>query len=211
MKSNQSIKSALMLTAAILLSTKASNAALYYHVSIDTSSLSSSPASTSAPFALDFQFNAGGTLNNNTANIHNFTFNGGATVGAATITGSATGDLSTTIAINDTSFSELYQQFTPGSSIEFDMFLSNNEDSTTPDSFSVSILNGNLENISTSGVGNSLIQFDVSPTATANLGAGTGDFSGVAAPTLSAIPEPSALALCALGSMGLIARRRRNA
>jgi len=75
----------------------------------------------------------------------------------------------------------------------------------------VSILNGNLENISTSGVGNSLIQFDVSPTATANLGAGTGDFSGVAAPTLSAIPEPSALALCALGSMGLIARRRRNA
>ncbi|MDH4444853.1 MAG: hypothetical protein QE267_06965 [Akkermansiaceae bacterium] len=40
---------------------------------------------------------------------------------------------------------------------------------------------GTLQNISTSGVGSSLVQFDVSPTANATLDGGTGDFTGVAA------------------------------
>jgi hypothetical protein len=75
----------------------------------------------------------------------------------------------------------------------------------------VSILGGTLQNISTSGVGNSLVQFDVSPTASGNLGAGPGDLSGLAASRLSAIPVPNALAHCVLGSIGPIARRRRKA
>ncbi|MDH4444855.1 MAG: hypothetical protein QE267_06975 [Akkermansiaceae bacterium] len=70
---------------------------------------------------------------------------------------------------------------------------------------------GTLQNISTSGVGSSLVQFDVSPTANATLDGGTGDFTGVATPTLSAIPELSALAPCALGSMSLMTGRRRKA
>ena len=208
MKSNQLLKGALMLTAGLLLSTTASHAALYYHVSIDTSSLNSLPASTSAPFSLDFQFNSGGTLGNNTATIYNFNFGGGIATGSANTSGGVAGDLNSTITFNDTGYSELFQSFTPGTVLQFDVSLSNNADSVTPDSFVVAILDGNLLNIPTNGIGDSLLQVDLSPdTTTANVGTGTGSFSGV---SVSAIPEPSA-ALLGVAACGLGLLRRRRA
>jgi hypothetical protein len=208
MKSNQLLKGALMLTAGLMLSTAASHAALYYQVSINTSSLTSLPASSSGPFSLYFQFNAGGTPGNNTAVVNNFNFNGGSVSGAATSLGSVTGDLSSTITFNDTSYSELFQGFNPGTMIQFDVAFTGNADSVTPDSFVVAILDNGLLNIPTTSPSDSLAQIDINPTATVNTGTGTGAFSGVVA-TVTAVPEPSAALLGAVAcGVGVLRRRR---
>ena len=55
MKSNQLLKSALILTAGLMLSTADSHAALY-QVTITTDSLTSLPASSNGPFSLSLQF-----------------------------------------------------------------------------------------------------------------------------------------------------------
>lgn len=189
----------------LLLSTAASQAALTYHVSIDTTSLTA----TSAPYSLDFQLNSGDTLGNNTATISNFV--GLGALGSANTFGGVTGDLSSAVVLADTdAFNEFFQSFTAGSLIEFDLTLSQNVDSgATPDSFSVAILDSGLANVTTDGLGNSLVQFDInssSNTLSANVGNGTGSFSGL---TTTVVPEPSSALLGAAGA--LLAFRRRRA
>lgn len=203
MKSNQLLKSALILTAGLMLSTADSHAALY-QVTITTDSLTSLPASSYGPFSLSLQFNAGGTLGNNTAVVSNFNFNGGSVIGTATSSGSVTGDISSTVAFNDTSYSELYQGFNPGTKIQFDLNITNFADSVTPDSFVVAILDSNLNNIPTTLPNNSFVQIDAGTTPTSNIGVGTGDYTGMT----TSVPEPSAALLGLFGSLGILRRRR---
>src|SRR5665213_962286 len=71
-------------------------------ITIHTSPLVSHPA---GPFAIDFQFTDGnGTGDgNNTVVISNVNFGGGSSAGSAVLTGGATGDLSTSANLTDTS------------------------------------------------------------------------------------------------------------
>ena len=212
MKTNQLFKSTLALTAGLVLSATVSQAALY-RVTIDTSSLSSGVNAPNAPFLLDFQLNDGNLLNNNTATIGNFTFTGGgAPFGAANLFGGASGSLANTVTLTDSSaFNEFYQSFATGTQIAFDLNLTSNVAAgLTPDSFSFSILEGDLDNITTTGIGNTLLQFDIDST-NPNAGdfvvsSGTGDYSGV---NVTVIPEPSS-ALCGLVALGLGMLRRRR-
>lgn len=214
MKTNQLLKGSLMLAAGLLLSSAASQAA-YYKITIDTSALNVPPASLNGPFYVDFQFNSGDTLNNNTATISNFFFSGGSGGGGGVAIGSGvSGNLGGSINITDTdAFNEYYETFTTGGIFEFELQLSENADTgPTPDSFSFSILDGLQENITTDGLGNSLLQLDIVPGALTvgdlNLGSGTGSYAGV---TVAAIPEPSA-ALLGVAACGLgLLRRRRSA
>jgi hypothetical protein len=213
MKTNQLLKGSLILAAGLLLSSAASQAA-YYKITIDTSALNVPPTSLNGPFYVDFQFNSGDTLNNNTATISNFFFSGGSAGGSGVAFGGATGSLSGTINLADsTAFNEYYETFTTGGIFEFEVLLSENADSgPTPDSFSFSILDGSLSNITTDGIGNSLLQLDIVPGAMTvgdlNLASGTGSYAGV---SVAAIPEPSA-ALLGLVACGLgVLRRRRSA
>lgn len=214
MKTNQLLKPSLLLAAGLLLSSAASQAA-YYKITIDTSALNLPPTSLNGPFYVDFQFNSGDTLNNNTATISNFFFSGGSGGGSGVAIGSGvSGDLSATINIADsTAFNEYYETFTTGGIFEFELLLSENADAgATPDSFSFSILDGSLSNITTDGIGNSLLQLDIVPGAMTvgdlNLASGTGSYAGV---TVAAIPEPSA-ALLGLVACGFgVLRRRRSA
>ncbi len=203
-----------MLAAGLLLSTAASQAA-YYKVTIDTSALNLPPTSLNGPFSVDFQFNSGDTLNNNTATISNFFFSGGAAGGGGVASGpSVTGNLGGTINLADSdAFNSYYETFTTGGIFEFEVLLSENADAgLTPDSFSFSILDNLLENITTNGIANSLLQVDIVPGALTvgdlNLASGTGSYAGV---SVAAIPEPSA-ALLGLAACGFgVLRRRRSA
>lgn len=214
MKTNQLRKASFALAASLLLSSAGSQAAVY-QVTIDTSALTLPPASLNGPFSVDFQFNSGDTLNNNTASISNFSFSGGSASGGGVASGlGVTGDLGGIIIMADAdAFNYYYEGITPGSTFKFDLQLTENADAgATPDSFSFAILDSSLQNITTDGIGNSLFQVDIVPGALGvgnlNLGTGTGSFAGV---TIAAVPEPSAAVLgvvaCGLG----ILRRRRSA
>ena len=184
-----------------------------FHVRIDTSGLGSSPASAGAPFSLDLQFNDGGVLGNNTVLVTNFTYSGGSATGSANTSGGAMGDIGSTVTFDNSDvFQELYQTFTPGTLLAFDVNLSQNVDGLTPDSFVVAILDKDLLNIPTTGVGNSLFQIDInqaSGTLMVNVGSGTGDYVSV-----NVVPEPTSLTIAGIGIGAIVGygwRRRKPA
>src|SRR5262245_1310147 len=87
-------------------------------VSLDTSSLVGQPG----PFSLDFQLNDGsGTGDgNNRARLTDFDFDGGAAAGVPQLTGGASGDLQSSVTLNETAFlNRFQQQFVPGERLSF--------------------------------------------------------------------------------------------
>ena len=216
MKTTRLLKTSFMLAAGLIFTSAASQAAISYHITIGTASLALAPNVTSGPYSLDFQLNSGDTLSNNTATLSNFTFGGGSAFGAANSVGGASGDLGSFVSLTDTgAFNEFYQTFNAGSSIQFDLFLSQNVDGgPTPDVFTISLLNSSLSNITTNSTdgADTLLHLDInSSTAGSTYGdmnftAGTGSYSAVAA-----VPEPSAALLgVATCVVGVLRRRRSN-
>jgi hypothetical protein len=208
------LRQTLTLAAALLLYTGASHAGLY-HVTINTSALIDSP---NAPFSLDFQFNDGGVLGNNTATIYNFNYGTGSAAGSATLVGGAAGNIASTVTLNNSDAAqELYQSFTPGATLSFDLSLTQNLDGTTPDAFLVAILDKDLFNIPTNSsfLDDTLLHADIKSTnpltiLQLNLSSGTGEYANVT--VLAAVPEPEtyAMLLAGLGLLGFAAKYRRK-
>ena len=124
-----------------------------FNVSMNTAPLVGDPA---APFSLEYQFNDGSGTNdgNNSVTLDNFNFgSGGGPVGAPSTTGGVTGDLGTTITLNDTSFfNQFIQQFNPGNALSFRVSLSTNVDpGGAPDEFTFAILDSGSTEIPTLG------------------------------------------------------------
>jgi len=202
----------LLASAGLLLATAASQAAVY-HISIDTTALSLPANLGSAPYAVDLQLNAGDTLNNNTAVVSNFAFGGGAgAIGAASGFGGVSGSIASGITLTDSSqFNEFYQAFGPGSTLSFDLSLTQVVGAgLTPESFSIAILDGTLANIPTTGLGDTLLQTNIDTTngLTLNQGSGTGNFAGL---NVTAVPEPTATVFALLACGAGVLRRRRLA
>ena len=190
----------------------AAQAQLNFHVSVDTSSLVGNPA---GPYSIDFQLNQGDGAVANSVTIGNFWYSGGHAVGSPTLIGDASGSLGTGFSIANTSFlNEAYQQFVPGSYLNFDVTITLNHEPTTPDSFVFSILDGSLANIPTTGIGDSLLQADIDSHLTFkdfHLGIGKDPYSSVSIVTT---PEPTTTGLAvasALGVAALVIRRNRRA
>lgn len=200
----------------------ASHAQAVYHVSLDTSHFA---AGYSGPLSVDFQFFDGGDPSNNTATISNFTYGMGGSAPAddsgVTTSGTASGGLAsgTVTLADDSFFNELFQPFTPGSALNFDVTLSTNPDASSgssPDAFVFGILDSNLTPISTqdpSGA-DSLVAIDInsaSPTATSY--STNPDANGFTVkPSVAPVPElSSAIALpVLLGLTGAFMLRRRS-
>ena len=184
-----------------------------FRVNIATNALNLPANNANAPFSLDFQLNSGSTLNNNSVSISNFNFSGGGGFGPATFLGGASGSLLGTVTLYDTNaFNEFFQTFTVGSSLSFDFHLSHNADAgPTPDAFSFAILDANLFNLSTTGLGDSLFFTNLTGGGSI-MGVGTGSYQGI---TISVIPvpEPStygAVAGLVIVSAVLASRRRQR-
>ena len=213
---------ATLLTGACLIPVAPASAAIYYHASLDTSSLVGNAA---GPFYLDFQFNDGvGTGDgNNSVSLSNFTFGGGSASGSPTIMGDVTGDLSTGFTIVDTAaFNRITEGFTAGSFLTFDFTATTNLDAgDTPDQFGFAILDSGLVNIPTTDFNSQMLTLTVdSGTPAVNtFPVDTGNPltpAGITAfePTvIESVPEPGTAAFLGLSLVGTcgMARRRRAA
>ncbi|MES2568803.1 MAG: NF038129 family PEP-CTERM protein [Verrucomicrobiota bacterium] len=207
MKSFTSLKRLLPLLATFLLLGASLKASVHYHVTVNTASLLSDP---SAPFALDFQLNGGG-LFSNTAIISNFDFGGGSPSSdpSASTFGLATGSLGSSVTLATDSlnaFNEFFQGFIPGSYLKFDVRLGTNINTPTPDAFSFSILDNNLQSITTDGLGNSLLLIDITDTAPVPQ-----IFSSISSPDIAvAVPEPvtTLVGFALVAACGAVRHRR---
>jgi hypothetical protein len=170
--------------------------------------LNTAPVSGST-LTLLFQFTDGSTPatpGNNSVTLQNFFFGtGGSAIGAATLNGGASGDVSGGFTLSDTGFSNtVEQQFVAGSSLGFTVNLSQNPEQPAPDEFAFSI-----EQISTTDVGGAFTVIDVGSAPVTFAASGNGDARDqVGSPTLtSSAPEPSTILLLGLGAAFAIIKR----
>ncbi len=217
MKSLRSIKTSLGLIGLLcaLYGATVARADLSYLIDINTAPIVGNAA---GAFYLDFQsyFGSGSAQ---TVTLSNFTFTGGSLLaGTDTTTGAVSGNLATSLVLNPNSGSfnnEFYQQFgSTVSDIKFTATLTTNAATGTPTSFVVAVLDNATNNIPTTGLGNSLLYFNLDGSSTNyQIATSTGDTGGVTI-SLTAIPEPSTYAAMAGGLSlfaAIIARRRRAA
>lgn len=186
-----------------------------FTVSLDTSSLIGHAG---GPYSLDFQLGDGsGTSDgNNTATLSGFNFGSGAATGAATTSGGASGSLTLGAALTDSGFSnELFQSFTPGSTLSFIVSLTGKADiGPNPDEFSFALLDGASADVPTTGSAGAFVIADITPQGiTRQTFAGTGPYAAIAAPIIgSPVPEMSTRPVFALGLvaglLGLCLRKR---
>jgi hypothetical protein len=100
---------------------------------------------------------------------------------------------------------ELFQSFTPGATLKFDVSLTGNPDpGLFPDEFSFAILDNTLGEIPTTGGGDAFLTVDITPQGPVfSTFAGDGAYSAIPSPTIttvsSVVPEPGELS--ALGAV----------
>jgi len=210
---NQFRSASLLLSRAVLgmlLLCCSAHAASTFHISVNTTPLI---GNSSGPFSIDFQLNNGTAagLGNNTATISNFNYFGGSAVGSASLFGGAQGDLASGVLLNNSSaFQEFFQEFTLGTRLAFDVSLTSNVDGVTPDAFVFTLLDSNLFNITTTGLGDSLVLVNLdSSLLTVQSFNGTGAYGAVT----TSVPEPPPYVslLIGLPLLVLAARKMREA
>lgn len=214
MNINQITRGAVATVAALLLAHSAQADSLY-NISLDLSSLASG---TNAPYYLDFQF-ASGTVSsdgNNTATLGGFSFSGisAGVNGSITSTGAASGDsLSAISLVNSSTPSEWFQAINAGTTnISFNLDLTTLVNFTTPDRFSIAILDSSTGQIATTSPDAlSLATIDISSATSNTVATYTGVAPTTVSATVSTVPEPSTYALFGLGALVLIVVARRRA
>jgi hypothetical protein len=175
-----------------------------FKVSLNTSELS--VLHPGASFALDFQLNdgSGSGDGNNTATLSNFLFGGGSASGIPDLFGGASGNLSTTVALIDSSFlNEFTQGFTPGTILSFDVDLTTNLDAgPIPDKFIFAI----TEPVAFSFF-DVFVELDIdsaNPIVQVSSVVGNGVILTPVVQNTRPVPEPGSALLLVVGLIGLV-------
>jgi PEP-CTERM motif len=218
MNKNQKFTTSLgIMTCACALLAASSSQAAEYQVTVNTTSLI---GNVNAPYYVDFQLNSGGGPFSNMATVNNFNFGGGSPspVGSAMVyVGNPTGDLSTGFTLVDvpgatstSAFNEISQQFTPGSTLSFDVTLTDNGGAQVPDEFEFAIDDSSTYQIPTTSLdGISLAVIDINRAfsnpaiSTAVYSPTDPQYAGMTV-SITPVPEPSSLGVFGLG-LGAIA------
>jgi hypothetical protein len=221
MRNQRTLPTAALLTLALLLCFgmgPARAGSITYDVSVDTSSLNGQPGN------LDFQFNPGGAgAESATATVTNFQTVGGIPALSSTITGDASGVLPATLTLNNSAaFNDIFQGFTYGTTVSFDVTLSgtalDGPGGTVGSSFLFSLYDNSTPDplpLLTTDSNGSVLTINVNPDGTTtpmpfpSTPGGTSVAS--ATPAASAAPEPSSIVLLVSAlPVGLLARRRQR-
>jgi len=180
-----------------------------FDVSLDTSSLVANPGE--GPYALDFTLIGS---QGNAVTISDVQFGAGGLAGAPIVpTNGASGDLTSGVTLDDSAsfFNDFNQVFTPGDLLTFRVMATNQFDGVSaPDNFSISILTGDgLSFPTTDTLASTLVDLDLTGTPLDSLQIFQADTSqsfpdgspvfALGPPTVTAVPEPSTLALMLIG------------
>lgn len=187
-----------------------------FQIDLDTTSLVGAPNS---PFFLDFQLNKGNGTLNNTATLTNFVLTGGTPNGSANLFGNASGNLSSSVTLSDSSaspFNEFYQGFTAGTThLKFNLALTQNSPGATPDEFSAAILDSEGGNPQITTNAPDTVSLVVVPIGSSISLATVKTYSSTSpagvTSTAAAVPEPSSMAAFVVGLATLIGLRFKRA
>lgn len=183
-----------------------------YQVQMDTSALVGHAA---GPFSIDFQLIDGDGVADNTVTLSQFAFGGGGPLGAASLTGGASGDLSSLVTLTDSAFLNAFvQPFTPGATLSFRLSTTSVFAGGVPDAFSFAILDSTGVELPTTGFSGAFVQLDLEGgeplvqtfgSDPAQAPAAGGAPVSIAPPTVrlmaASAPEPGALALLAVAAL----------
>jgi PEP-CTERM motif len=194
---------------AVLLAAAATARADSFDVSLNTTSLS-------GPQILAFGFTDGDGVADNNVTLSGFGFGGGNAVGSPDYEGTTgvSGDLGSTINMNDPVFTALFtQQFDPGSSISFLLNITNNFAGVTPDAFAMYVCDTSLNCYSDDTNTQAMLVLDLTgtPLSPSSFTLNGASAQGLPAPVVtvasgtSTVPEPSSLLLLLGGVVALIA------
>ncbi len=209
---------ALLLLAFGILGSQTAQADSIVNVSVDTSSIASTPGA--EIFFVLTDGNGTGDANN-TATLSNFSLGLG-TPGALDVlnsTGGVTGSLSTGISLVDSAFLNVFGQlFTPGNALSFTLDLTTNADGAIPDQFSMILVdsNGNpLPNNDPNGFGDLLVvNLDSANPVVTNYAPSVvtlGSSTPPPPPPPVTTPEPSSILLLGSAILSLVGLRSRKA
>jgi hypothetical protein len=214
------LKTAFFVWAFSALCQTAASAGMIYDVTLNTAPLVGHPA---GPFYVQFAFTDGSGFGdgNNTVTASNFGFGGGSALGSPVVIGGASGSLETGVTITDTSFLSIFnEQFAPGLQLSFALDLTSNDDADgIPDGFTFFVLDnsgvplptlapGGGNYFLTAALGSSGAAFNVygsDPT----LAPSVGNPVSIPAPSVSSVPEPSAMYLLGGALVAMAVRKHR--
>ena len=185
-------------------------------VSVDTSSIASTPGA--EIFFVLTDGNGTGDANN-TATLSNFSLGLGTpgALDALNSTGGVTGSLSTGISLVDSAFLNVFGQlFTPGNALSFTLDLTTNVDGAIPDQFSMILVDSNGNPLPTNdpnGFGDLLVvNLDSANPVVTNYAPSLVTLgSSTPPPPPVTTPEPSSILLLGSAILSLVGVRRRKA
>jgi hypothetical protein len=172
-------------------------------------------ASLSGTQTIAFSLTNGDGVTNNTVILQGFNFGGGAALGTPTYMGTGiSGNLTSGITMTDKDFLELFsQQFKVGSALSFTLTSTNAFAGGSPDGFLMYLCDATFTTCySDDPVTGALLSLQLTgkPLTNADLVLTGAAAQGLAAPAVTAIPEPRFSLMIAIAGAGLALLRRKK-
>jgi hypothetical protein len=163
-----------------------------FNVSLDTSALAGTTET------LAFSLTEGDAIFENTVTLSDFDFGGGSPSGTPSYVGSGvSGDLASTVTLEDTDFLELFSQtFEVGSSLSFHLETTNSFEGGAPDGFAMYLCDASFDTCYSDNLNTgALLTLNLTgiPLTTSDFTVNGASAQGLTAPAVT--PEPRSLAL----------------